>query len=77
MLPSRALESNRGFLRARQGGLRFSRRLARIRTSDPWVDFFATRNPMVYFGGPVLGFRSFATAASIYPLLSPKQAAAE
>ena len=35
------------------------RRLARIRTSDPWGEFFKARDPMVNFGEPVLPTHSF------------------
>ena len=35
------------------------RRLARIRTSDPWGEFFKARDPMIGFGEPVLHSASF------------------
>lgn len=44
------------------------RRLAKVRTAHPWANFFAMKDPLVYFGEPVLSKDSFVQTAVIdYP----------
>jgi|TARA_B100000959_G_scaffold9064_2_gene9116 uncharacterized integral membrane protein len=44
------------------------KRLARIRTASPWSDFAHARDPIIYFGEPVLDASSFVTSIWVeYP----------
>ncbi len=73
-----------GAVKEGQGNLRFAfkgqeisksfhvgsapRRLARIRSADPWGGFFAARDPILYFGEPVLAADSFLVQVQVpYP----------
>ncbi len=44
------------------------RRLAKVRTASPWANFFAMKDPILYFGEPVLSKSSFLQTVTIdYP----------
>jgi len=44
------------------------RRLAKVRTASPWANFFAMKDPILYFGEPVLAENSFLQTVTLdYP----------